>query len=197
MKLNLKYETLTDKELIERIKDCDMQAFDAIYYRYHRPMYVYAVKLIKNEDDAADIIQEIFIKIWEFSEMMPGKLNFRNYLYSMVRNRVFNYIRNNRARLINNYRIVCQNGVTVENEVLKQNDEKLLRQQLDNAIDLLPPQQKKVAESRRKGLSNKEIAENMNLSLNTVNIHYRLSLKALKKKLTQTTLLLLIISWIW
>ena len=60
--------------------------------------------------------------------------------------------------------------------------------QLERAIEALPPQQKKVAESRRKGYSNREIAEMLNLSLNTVNIHYRLGLKTMKEKMKKPSL---------
>ena len=143
-----------------------------------------------------DIIQEIFIKLWGFSDMMPKRLNLKSYLYSMVRNRVFNFMRDNRIRLVNNYKIVIQNDMSIENEGFEKNEERLLSQQLDNAIDTLPPQQKQVAKLRRMGLSNREIAEKMNLSLNTVNIHHRKGVKALKKKLTRT-ISLLIILWIW
>ena len=47
-----------------------------------------------------DIIQEIFIKLWGYSDMMPKRLNLKSYLYSMVRNRVFNFMRDNRTRLV-------------------------------------------------------------------------------------------------
>ena len=165
VKSDLKYETLTDEELLEHVRHCDMRAFDTIYYRYHQVLYTYALKLIRNEDDASDIIQEIFIKLWGFSDMMPKRLNLKGYLYSMVRNRVFNFMRDNRIRLVNNYKIVIQNDMSIENEGFEKNEERLLSQQLDNAIDTLPPQQKQVAKLRRMGLSNREIAEKMNLSL--------------------------------
>lgn len=196
VKSDLKYETLTDEELLEHVRHCDMQAFDTIYYRYHKVLYTYALKLVRNEDDASDIVQEIFIKLWGYSDMMPKRLNLKSYLYSMVRNRVFNFMRDNRTRLVNNYKIAVQNDLAIENEVFEKNEERLLSRQLDNAIDTLPPQQRQVAKFRRMGLSNREIAKKMNLSLNTVNIHHRKSVNALKKKLTRT-ISLLIILWIW
>ena len=65
--------------------------------------------------------------------------------------------------------------------------------ELQDAIESLPPQQRKVAASRKDGLSNAEIAEKLDLSLNTVNVHYRLGLKALRNKLKHLIVLVIIL----
>ena len=97
-----KFEPLSDKDLLAKIRQKDIKAFDIIYLKYHYRLYVYALKMIKNDEDAADIVQDIFIRFWEQADRIPEELNIRNYLYAMVRNRVLNYIRDNRTRLINN-----------------------------------------------------------------------------------------------
>lgn len=183
-------EELSDKELMLMVRNGNEQAFDAIYRRYHRTMYVYSLRLLKDRDIAADIVQGVFIKLWEHSEMLPQDVNVRSYLYSMVRNRVVNYIRDNRTRLIHNYMIVRENGLVEDADFLQQIEEQSRQKELRKAIEALPPQQKKVIKFRFAGMTNKEIAQEENLSLNTVNVHYRLGMKKLKDILKVTPLLM-------
>lgn len=176
-------EELSDKELLLMVIHGSEPAFDIIYKRYHRTLYFYSLKLLKDRDVAADIVQGVFIKFWEYSSMLPQDINLRSYLYSMVRNKVVNYIRDNRTRLIHNYMIVCENGLVEDADFLLQIEEQARQKELQKAIETLPPQQKKVIRFRFAGMTNKEIAKEENLSLNTVNVHYRLGMKKLRELL--------------
>ena len=191
---NDRQDSLCDKELLCRIKKYDRMAFDSIYMKYHRDLFVFACNIIKNRDDASDIIQEVFLKIWEHGDLLPEDINFKSYLYSMTRNRVLNYIRNYQTRLVNNYSLFVDRGMYENAEVLDLADKKEMHALLDDAIDSLPVQQKVVAKERRKGVSNSDIAENMGLSLNTVNVHYRLAIKALRTKMKDLKTILLLFS---
>ncbi len=182
----INYGELTDDELLSLLKNKDETAFDCIYGKYHRQLFAFAMKLVKNEHDASDIVQEVFVRMWERSGMMPEHLNLKAYMISAVRNRVLNYIRDSKSRFLNNYRIVQETEHSVDNGAFMGSEHSYRIRQLERAIEALPPQQKKVAESRRKGYSNREIAEMLNLSLNTVNIHYRLGLKTMKEKMKKT-----------
>ena len=156
-------------------------------------MYLYSLRLLKDKDVAADIVQGVFVKLWEYSEMLPHDLNIRSYLHSMVRNRVVNYIRDNRARLIHNYMIVQENGLVDDIDFLRRIEDKAQQEELKKAIESLPPQQKKVIKFRFEGKTNREIAQEENLSLNTVNVHYRLAMKKLKDILKVVPFIMLLI----
>ena len=104
-------EELSDKELLLLVTRGDEHAFDIIFRRYHRVLYLYSLKLLKDPDVAADIVQGVFVKLWEHAEFLPADVNVKSYIYSMVRNKVINYIRDNRSRLIHNYIIVQENGL--------------------------------------------------------------------------------------
>lgn len=173
-------EGLSDKELIICVRNGNDHAFDVIYKRYHRTMYLYAYKLLKDPDAAADIVQGCFIKLWEYTEFIPLEgINVKSYLYSMVRNRVVNYIRDNKSRLVHNYRIVIENDTTEELDFIRHLEEITKQDELNKAIDALPPQQRKIIQMRLDGMSNRQIADEEHLSVNTVNVHYRLGLKKL------------------
>ena len=191
-------EDLTDKELIcllikGRGKEKE-HIFDIIYKRHHRTMYLYSLKLLKSSEASSDIVQEVFIKLWECLEYITPDINIKAYLYSMVRNRVINYIRDNRTRLIHNYKIIQENGLTEEIRLIEMYEEEAKRKVVENAMNSLPPQQKMVLQCRFEGKSNVEIAKEHQLSLNTINVHYRLGLKALKGALK---ILILLFSSIW
>ncbi len=193
---NSKHDSLTDKELLARIRNCDREAFDTVYGKYHRDLYFYALKLIKDRDDASDIIQDTFVKLWMNSGSIPPEVNLKSYLSVMVRNRVLNYIRDNRARLLNNYRIIRQRGLWEDNPGPDRLDDMVWTKELEEAIGQLPPQQRKVAELRKEGLSNAEIAKRMNLSVNTINVHYRLMLNSLRNKCGHlVSLVILYVLW--
>lgn len=186
-------EKLEDKELVILLKSGSKQAFDVIYRRHHAVLYLFARRLIKDDDTAADLVQEVFVKLWEHSSILPFDINIKSYLYSMIRNRVLNYIRNNRSRMMNNYKIVQDMTLDCEDEILNLMEDKDMTHRFDKAVQSLPSQQRRVILLKLKGKTSKEIARMMELSLNTVNAHYRLGLKALKNKL----LILMLMLFIW
>ena len=186
-------EELSDKELLLLVTRGDEHAFDIIFRRYHRVLYLYSLKLLKDPDVAADIVQGVFVKLWEHAEYLPADVNVKSYIYSMVRNKVINYIRDNRSRLIHNYIIVQENGLVQDLEFLSHVEEVSMQQELEKALDSLPPQQRKIIHLRFEGKSNRQIAEEENLSLNTVNVHYRLAMKKLRTLLKVVPLILLIL----
>lgn len=185
-------DKFSDNELISLVCRGDERAFDLLFKRHHKTMYQYSVRLLKDADIAADIVQSVFVKLWEHKEYLSSDINIKAYLYSMVRNRVVNYIRDNRARLIHNYKIVQETGLVEEVEVLEQFEDILRHKELSKAMDTLPPQQRKVLQFRFEGKTNRQIAQEQNLSLNTVNTHYRLGVMALKSILKIITVLLFI-----
>ena len=177
-------DDLTDKELICLLINGDgrdkEQIFDVIYKRHHRTMYLYSLRLLKSSEASSDVVQEVFIKFWEYMEYISPEINIKAYLYSMIRNRVINYIRDNRNRLIHNYKIIQENGLVEEVKLIEMMEEDAKRKVVETAMNSLPPQQRMVLQSRLEGKTNAEISKEHNLSLNTVNVHFRLGLKALK-----------------
>lgn len=186
-------EDLSDRDLINLVREGDNHAFDVLFRRYHEVLYVYSYKLLKDSDTAADIVQSVFIKLWEHSDYMPVDVNVKAYLYSMARNKVINYIRDNRSRLIHNYCIVRENGLIEDADFLQSIEDAAEQDKLKKAMKKLTVQQRKVIEYRLEGKSNRQIASELNLSLNTVNVHYRMGTKRLKSILKVIPLIIMLI----
>ena len=177
------YRDLEDQELVALLKTGDKIAFTAIYERYVRVLYTLVIRYVKNREDTLDILQVTFEKLWMLKEELIPSMSIKSYLYTMTRNAVLNYVRNRNNALIHNYKIVQQRG-EIEDDIYLQAEQRGEIQELFAAINQLPEQQKKVAQYRCEGFSNKEIAQIMGLSLNTVNSLYSQCLKNLKKKLS-------------
>jgi len=176
------YSELEDKNLMLLVAEGDREAFTCLYHRYFYYLFTLAMRYIKDESEAEDVLQQVFFKLWEMRDSGMIKDNVRGYLFAMTRNRIMNYVRDKNRLLQRNYRL-SQGVIEEEHDIWVMADKEQLISEMKKAIESLPPQQKRVANLRCEGLSNQEIASRLHLSLNTVNSHYAKSLKALRTAL--------------
>ena len=145
-------------------------------------LFTYAKRYLKNRYDVEDIIQTVFVKLWTSRDIILGIADLRKYLFSMTKNMAINYIRNSNNALQHNYKIVQQQP-NVDDDLYMYAERNHMTDILRIAIQNLPPQQRIVAQMRCEGYSNREIASRLQLSVNTVNTHYRFGLRTLKRYL--------------
>ena len=84
------YGALSENSLISLVKENDEAAFKEIYERYSALLYVFAFKKLKNEDEAKDIVQEIFIALWDKRTDLNFHTSLSSYLFRAIRNRALN-----------------------------------------------------------------------------------------------------------
>lgn len=160
--------------------------FEELFLQYFPKIRLFAAILLKSEQEAEDVAQDIFVKLWEAPELWEVKLE-RNYLYTMVKNNVFNRIK--RKNLESDYvdRQLDLQGTLEQSEFedpLNEIYHEELLLLLKVALEQMPDKRRMVFEmSRFAHLSNQEIAEKMHLSVRTVEQHIYLVLKELKKLL--------------
>lgn len=172
----------SDKELVFLLVAGDEQAFYALYARYWTRLKGFCRQFLKSEDLAENYAQDIFLKIWETRELLDPERSFSAYLYTIARNTVFNYLRhvavseNASRKLIRDYRRA---------EEADGDDEIIERDYLDllhRAIERLTPRQQQVFRlSRDNNLSHREIAENLGISVYTVQEYISDSIHSIKK----------------
>lgn len=170
----------TDTELIILLTQDNEAAFSELYVRYKDKLYYFCLSLLKSEEEAGDIVQEIFIRIWESRAFINPELSFSSFLYTMARNRILNYFRDididAKAKLI-----VAQNKPVVEDAIESELIYTEYQNILKEAIDSLPPQRSRIFNmSRVENLSHKEIAAQLGISVNTVQEHISESLRFIK-----------------
>ena len=169
--------------LLEQLKVGDRTAFANIYSEYYPKVYRFAQRYMKNSNDVDDIVQDVFIRLWEARTSINPALNFDNYLFTITRNHILNI---NRAQVNELY---LQDTVlaSLEHERYMQEDEIIaqdLAQYIDNIVEQLPPKQQETFKmSRQQMLTYKEIAEQLGISAKTVESHIYQALKFIRKKL--------------
>lgn len=152
--------------------------------QYFPKVRTFAAILLKSEHEAEDIAQDIFVKLWEQPDLWEGNL-VRSYLYTMVRNHVFNRIKRKKiesAYLNTQIDQLSWEDITESKDPLNELYAEELKLLLKLSLEQLPDKRREIFEmSRFAHLSNTEIAEKMNLSVRTVEQHIYLVLKDLKK----------------
>ncbi|WP_342331382.1 RNA polymerase sigma-70 factor [Pedobacter sp. FW305-3-2-15-E-R2A2] len=173
----------SDQELVTLLKNGNQAAFTEIYDRYWRIMYGHVYKMLLDEEESKDVIQELFSSLWINSDRIPDQLNLSGYLYVMAKNKVLNLIRKNKFQTayLNSLAKFINEASTVTMDELNERD---LAAAIEREIQSLPPRMKQVFElSRKENLSYKEIAERLGTSEETVKKQVHNSIKAIKHHL--------------
>jgi RNA polymerase sigma-70 factor (ECF subfamily) len=179
----LNYSALNDAELLIRLKDRDQAAFTEIYDRYWSVLYLHVRNLLRQEEEARDIVQELFTSMWQKTGTLQPNTSLSGYLYRSVRNRVFDHIR--RRKVVSDY-------VASLSEFLEQGDveadallrEKELSRLIEEEIGRLPKKMRVIFEmSRKEHLSYQQIARELGVSEHTVKSQVSNALRELRSKL--------------
>lgn len=189
---------LPDETLLSRLKEGDEKAFTAIYIRYNKMLYVLAYyKYLKDSFRAEDIVQQVFLKLWEARSLFAGAINIRNYLYTSAKNLILNEIRDNFSDMEKNYAVI-QNTPEFEDKLQSALEEKDLFQHFYKILAELPEQKRKVCLLKiRDNLSNQEVADKLHISVPTVKSHYSQAIKLLRDKMGRLLgILLLVCKWL-
>ncbi len=178
------YQMLDDKKTIERFKEGDVAAFDTIYRKYSRKLFHFALGLVKEREMSRDIVQEVFINLWEKRSKVDLNLNFDNYIFTIAYNSILKFFRKRAVEtrlkeqmLVNSPEVL----ESVEGNVIYYE----LLELANNSIENLPPMRKMVYKlNRQEGMKIKEIARKLNISKRTAENHLARALKHLKEELS-------------
>lgn len=157
-----------DKDLISRFKGGDMAAFQKIYDTFCKPLYRFALSYMKDSFDAEEIVQDVFLKLWEKRDEVDEQKSFKSFLYRITVNKIFNELKHRVVKRKYDQHLLNIDQVTDETpESTIQFQE--LNKKLEHLLSKLPEQQRTIfIMSRWQGLSNAEIAQNLCLSARTV-----------------------------
>lgn len=181
--------------LLNSLKNGDRKAMDEIFNTYWEFVFDAAFKKLGDEDVAQDITQEVFISIWENRISLAIETNLHAYLYGAVRYRVINYFKAQAVR--NGHQ--AEISYLMEQQHVAGTDAKLVMEDADRAVEAalakLPERMRLVVQmSRRQDRSVKEIAEELDVSVQTVKNQITAAMKILRKDLSYTLLLAFLLS---
>jgi RNA polymerase sigma-70 factor (ECF subfamily) len=180
-----------DKIITDLTSEKDSSLEELFNYYYPR-LYNFSKSFLKIEESIDDILQEVFIKVWQNRKNIKSKDTFNAYIFTITRNLLLNELR---SRLNNQKtRVEIQKlSVAEEYESYAQTEYEDLKEKIEKVIDELPSRQKEIFMlSRTEGLSHKEIAEKLQITTKTVEYHITQSTAFIKQKLKSLGLMSLL-----
>ncbi|MGK6353008.1 RNA polymerase sigma factor [Parapedobacter sp. DT-150] len=174
-----------EEAILNRLKQDDSQAFEAIYRRYWERLFNQAYNHLRDENDTKELIQDLFAEFWQRRHTLDIHTSLSGYLQSALKFKVFNYmkatvVREKYATTVKQHKFVSHSPVE---EAINYAE---LQVALHTALQMLPTQPRRVYELRQgDGLSYAEIANALHISISTVEKHMMKALKHIRRRLKQ------------
>ena len=177
---------------VEHLANGSHDAYKQLFKTWYEPLCGYAYSILRDMDEAEDIVQKMFCKLWDQHEELSIRISIKSYLYRAVHNSCLNKIKQAKTRAEHNQHYAYSKTDDVSSNNVEYSE---LQQQIADALEKLPPKCREVFElSRVQQLSYAEIANKMSISTNTVENHIAKALKLLRSNLKEFLTLLLILT---
>ncbi|SOD17705.1 RNA polymerase sigma factor [Pedobacter xixiisoli] len=183
----MKLTNYTDEQsILLQLKEGSQLAFENLYHRYSKRLYWKLQKLVHDEDQADEILQDLFLKVWERRDQINIEQPFEAYLHRIAQRMAVDYFRKleRQSKLYESYRTVTTELTENVEELFAAKETQNL---LNDAISQLPEQRRRAFKlCKIEGKSHQEAAEIMNISPNTVHNHLVKSVSFLKERLANS-----------
>lgn len=175
-------DQFTAHHIIDSLKTGDTATYERVFKEYYNPLLNLAVGIVGEEMVAEEMVQEVFIKLWERRAMLAKDLKLFPYLLTSVRNKCYNYYRDQKvADKYKEYQLQQYRDEIMRYDFTNEDEARI--RQLHQVIDNMPEKCQEVFKlSRFEGMSHKEIAEELNISTKTIENHITRAMKILKAK---------------
>lgn len=172
--------SLTDeRDLLQKVALGDGDAYTILFRHYSGQVYDVAMLYLKDSGLAREIVQEVFMKVWLKKADMQQVKQFKDYLFILTRNHIYDSFKKQLVRL-KAHDLLLKNQPEAQNDT----DHLLLQREydaiLDKAVSGLPPERKKVYLARKQGWSNEEVSQQLNISVHTVKKQMSLAMHAVR-----------------
>ena len=172
-----------ESDILLKMSRGDKTAFKCVFDTYYKSICLFIQKYIQNAEQAEDLAQDIFIKIWEKKIQFNSPLAFKAYLYQAAKNKALNVLEHEAVKRL------YQEKVNIDRKsesffyqnFIEQETQRLMMQ----TIDKLPPRAREILHMNLEGYKNQEIADHLSISVNTVKNHKATAYKFLKENLGQ------------
>lgn len=167
--------------MIIDLKSGSQQAFNLLFHLYERRLFAFSFKLLNSREDAEEVVQEVFFKIWKNKRLLNEDLSFKAFMFTIAKNHIYNLMskRVSETCCKKYFTETTSHQVSTTEDALNFNEVNTI---IQAKVNTLSAQRKKVfVMSRFEGVSNREIAVKLGISLSTVENHLNKALKALKQ----------------
>lgn len=173
------------EHIVAQLKNGEHRAYESVFKSWYEPLCAYACSLLHDMDEAEEVVQRMFCMLWDKRTEIDVQLSLKSYLYKSVHNHCLNRIKHSaiRAKYKSEFLHVNEEAQDSTNSRVEHRE---LQKELRRAVEQLPAQCRKVFElSRIEQLSYQEIAEQLQISRNTVENHMGKALRLLRESLKE------------
>ncbi|WP_421940094.1 RNA polymerase sigma factor [Pedobacter sp.] len=177
------YDKISDGELFLLIKEDDEKAYAEIFKRYAEILLRHAFRLLANKEEANDVIQDVFMTLWQKRAEIEIKTALSSYLYSAIRNRIFDHLSHQKiaVRYAESISAFMIEGYNITDDVVRERE---LAHLIQREIDALPSRMREVfLLNKKEGLSYSQIADQMGITSETAKQQVYKAVKILKPRI--------------
>ena len=181
---------------IEQEEWVDEQAFEMVFKSHFKALHAYALAIVKDSAEAEEVVQTVFLKLWEKRENLKISTSLKAYLYKAVYHGSINHLKHEKVRMKHSEQqlYINQQEAASESMAFREEREEELRERFKRALNLLPEKCRMVFYlSRFEELKYQEIAQRLDISVKTVEAHMGKALKTLRTQLAEYMPVLLIL----
>jgi RNA polymerase sigma-70 factor (ECF subfamily) len=175
-------QTDIDSPLVSSLQQGNHRAFEKLFRRYAQKLFVFSLSYLKNETEAEEMVQEVFLKVWDKRTALKNDTSFQSYLFTIA----FNSIKKsfNRKARDNQYKLDLTDKLDAgQDSVDYENNYQLVLDKLEKFIDEMPERRKEIfLQRKQKGKPVKQIAEELGVSVKTIENQITEAMRFLKKK---------------
>jgi len=190
-------ENRAEKELVNALIKGDLLAFETLFNHYHKKLYYFAKGYLRSDEDAEDLIQEVFITIWKTRKDLKEYLSFNSFLYTITYHSILKHFRKKgrEKKYIDRYAADLNEEFDSTSADVEYRE---VLQRVNKYVEQLPEKRKRIfILSRFEGYNNTEIAEKLNISKKTVENQIYQALKFLREHLKGEGFLLVLFYYLF
>ena len=185
-------EKRNDQSLVQLLQKGNVTAFDSLFEVYSPKLYGFALKYFKNESDTEELIQEVFVKVWENRQTLKSELSFKSYLFTIALNQIRKHF-NKKATSLRYLESIQNEPEFSENQAILEDNYESALHQINLIIEQMPPRRREIfMKSKLEGKSSKEIAAELNILAGTVDNQVSEALRFIRSHLKTENLTLLL-----
>lgn len=177
------FNKIDDADLTRRVKSGEKEAYQALFERYAPKIYHFALSYLKSTADSEELVQDVFLKVWEKRDILDATQNIKAFIFKIAINTIYDFIRRknieNAFQEFSKANYAADSNHTWDTVIFEE-----MHTTINSLVAQMPEQRKKIFKlSKNKGLSNDEIAQELNLSKRTVENQLYRALLFLKEHL--------------
>jgi RNA polymerase sigma-70 factor (ECF subfamily) len=181
-----------DHNLVQLLQKGNVAAFDSLFEGYSQKLFGFALKYFKNESDAEELVQEVFVKVWENRQTLKSELSFKSYLFTIALNQIRKHF-NKKATSLRYLESLQNEPEFIDYQAVNDDNYESALQQINLIIEQMPPRRREIfIKSKLEGKSSKEIAAELNISAGTVDNQVSEALRFIRSRLNTENFCLLL-----